>query len=160
MNQDLNKRTVEYSRIEQYHFVHPNDLNGGNRLFGGVLLQWIDEVAGMVGIRHAGMKSITTAAIDHLEFKAGAYLNDLVILVGYIIYTGHTSMEVRVDTYVEDCNGMRTPINRAYVVLVAIDANGKPVAVPPLAIENDIQAEEFRLAEQRKLQRKKNKYSI
>lgn len=155
MSPDIKKRTVEYSKIEQYHFVHPNDLNGGNRLFGGILMQWIDEVAGMVGIRHTGMKSITTAAIDHLEFRAAAYLNDIVVLVGYLIYTGNTSMEVRVDTYVEGSDGMRTLINRAYVVLVAIDESDRPTKVPPMIIENDIQAEEFRLAEERKKNRSK-----
>ena len=72
----MEKRTVDYSKTEQVHLIQPADLNGGNRLFGGAILNWIDEVAAIVAMRHAGVKTVTTAAIDQLDFKAGAYLND------------------------------------------------------------------------------------
>jgi len=149
----MSERTVSYSRTEQVHLIQPAHLNGGNRLFGGTLLNWIDEVAAIVAMRHAGIKTVTTAAIDQLEFKAGAYLNDLIVLVGYVVYTGNTSMEVRVDTYVESTDGMRRPINRAYIILVAIDEKNRPTAVPQLVLENDIQKEEFMQAENRRTQR-------
>ena len=149
----MSERTVSYSRTEQVHLIQPAHLNGGNRLFGGTLLNWIDEVAAIVAMRHAGIKTVTTAAIDQLEFKAGAYLNDLIVLVGSVVYTGNTSMEVRVDTYVESTDGMRRPINRAYIILVAIDEKNRPTAVPQLVLENDIQKEEFMQAENRRTQR-------
>jgi len=149
----MSERTVSYSRTEQVHLIQPAHLNGGNRLFGGTLLNWIDEVAAIVAMRHAGIKTVTTAAIDQLEFKAGAYLNDLIVLVGYVVYTGNTSMEVRVDTYVESTDGMRRPINRAYIILVGIDEKNRPTAVPQLVLENDIQKEEFMQAENRRTQR-------
>ena len=41
-------KTVDDSRVETVHIVRPNHLNGANRLFGGILMQWIDEVAGIV----------------------------------------------------------------------------------------------------------------
>ena len=149
----MEKRNVIYSKTEQVHLIQPADLNGGNRLFGGALLNWIDEVAAIVAMRHAGVKTVTTAAIDHLEFKAGAYLNDLIVLIGYVVYTGTTSMEVRVDTYVESTDGMRRPINRANIVLVALDSQNKPTAGPQLILENDIQQEEFTQAKKRRAQR-------
>lgn len=146
----MEKRTVDYSKTEQVHLVQPSHLNGGNRLFGGTLLNWIDEVAAIVAMRHAGVKTVTTAAIDGLDFKAGAYLNDLIVLVGYVIYTGRTSMEVRVDTYVESTDGMRRIINRANIILVAIDENDKPTAIPQLELENDFQREQYMQAKQQK----------
>lgn len=149
----MSERTVSYSKTEQVHLIQPAHLNGGMRLFGGTLLNWIDEVAAIVAMRHAGVKTVTTAAIDQLEFKAGAYLNDLIVLIGYVVYTGKTSMEVRVDTYVESTDGMRHPINRAYIVLVALDENNRPTTVPQLVLENDIQQEEFAQAKRRKEQR-------
>lgn len=151
-------KTVFYSKTEQVHLVQPADLNGGGRLFGGTLLKMIDELAAIVAMRHTGMKTVTTAAIDNLVFKSGAYVNDLIVLIGYITYTGRTSMEVRVDTYVERSDGMRYPINRAYVVLVALDEYNQPTEVPQLILENDIQKEEYSMAEKRKalrLERKK-----
>ena len=41
-------KTVADSRVETVHIVRPNHLNGAGRLFGGILMQWIDEVAGIV----------------------------------------------------------------------------------------------------------------
>ena len=146
----MQERTVEYSRTEQTHIVQPADLNGGGRLFGGTLLKMIDEVAAIVAMRHCGFKTVTTAAIDNLVFKSGAYVNDLIVLIGYVIYTGKTSMEVRVDTYVERTDGMRYPINRAHIVLVALDEKNRPTAVPQLVLQNDVQREEFLQAQRRR----------
>lgn len=143
-------RTVSYSKTEHVHLVQPADLNGGGRLFGGIMMKMIDEIAAIVAMRHTGLKTVTTAAVDSLVFKSAAYVNDLVILIGYITYTGKTSMEVRVDAYVERSDGMRYPINRAYLVLVALDENNKPMTVPQLILENDIQREEFAMAQKRK----------
>ena len=144
------KRTVAYSRTEQVHLVQPADLNGGGRLFGGTLLKMIDELAAVVAMRHTGLKTVTTAAIDNLTFKSAAYVNDLIVLIGYITYTGRTSMEVRVDAYVERSDGMRYPINRAHIVLVALGSDNKPTNIPQLILENDVQEEEFRMAEKRR----------
>lgn len=146
----MRSRNADYSKTEQVHLIQPADLNGGNRLFGGALLNWIDEVAAIVAMRHAGVKTVTTASIDQLEFKAGAYLNDLIVLIGYVVYTGRTSMEVRVDTYVESVDGMRRVINRANIILVALDENDKPTAIPQLEIQNDIQREQYLQAKQRR----------
>ena len=124
-------RTVEMSETEQVHLITPSDLNSYGRLFGGRLMQWIDEVAGIAAIRHAGCP-ITTAAVDNLQFKEGAGEGDLIVLRAWLTYVGNTSMEVRVDTYVEDMSGKRRVINRAYLVEVAVDEDGQPLRVPRL----------------------------
>ncbi|MBQ7934009.1 MAG: acyl-CoA thioesterase [Lachnospiraceae bacterium] len=154
----MQERTIAYSKTEQVHLVQPADLNGGGRLFGGNLLKLIDEVAAIVAMRHTGLKTVTTAAVDNLIFKSGAYVNDLIVLIGYITYTGRTSMEVRVDAYVERSDGMRYPINRAFMVMVALDENNCPTPVPQLVLENDVQAEENHMARKRqelRLERRK-----
>ena len=147
-------KKVEFSKTELVHVVKPGDLNGGGRLFGGSLLSLIDETAGIVAKRHSMRNNVTTAAIDHLVFKRGAFLNDLLVLMGYVTYTGRTSMEVRVDTYVEDIQGMRRPINRAYFVMVAMDEEDKPTPVPPLILESEGQKAEWEAALLRKENRK------
>lgn len=111
---------VSDSMVEQVFQVRPEHLNGAGRLFGGQLMAWIDEVAGLVGIRHSN-GDVITASVDNLKFMRGAYLKDLIVLVGRITYVGHTSMDVRVDTYIEDHRGIRRSINRAYLTLVAVD---------------------------------------
>ncbi len=142
-------KKVEDSRIETFHIVKPNDLNPAGRLFGGALMQWIDEVAGLVALRHTGM-NVTTASVDDLHFLQSAYLSDIVVLVGRATYVGNTSMEIRVDTYVETKDGMRKPINRAYATVVALDENDKPTPVPRLIIEGPSQQMEWEGAKKRR----------
>ena len=45
-------KTVEDSRTEQVHLIMHQHLNAGGRLFGGMLMQWVDEVSGVVAMRH------------------------------------------------------------------------------------------------------------
>ncbi len=129
------EKTVNDSLTETVHTVRPEDINGYGRLYGGRLMEWIDELAGVVSRRHCGLVT-TTASIDTLHFKAPAYQNDLLVLIGRVTHVGRSSMEVRIDTYVEDIEGMRHPINRAFLVMVAIDENGKPIPVPGLKRES------------------------
>ena len=122
-------KTIDESWTEQIHLLRYEDINGENRLFGGKLVSWIDEVGGIVAKRHAGMK-VTTASIDNLRFKEPAHLDDLIVIIGYVTYVGNTSMEVRVDTYLEEKDGTRRAINRAYLSLVGLDDNGCPKQIP------------------------------
>lgn len=150
------KKRVEDSRTEQVHVLLHAQINGQGRLFGGILMQWIDEVAAITGKRHA-QSEVTTAAIDNLNFKSGAYLNDLIVLIGKITYVGRTSMEVRVDTYVEDLKGQRRSINRAYVILVAVDNKGNPIEIPGLVIENESEKAEWESGQRRYQLRKQRR---
>lgn len=153
---EIKEKRVADSVVETVHVVRPNHLNSANRLFGGVLMQWIDEVAGIVAKRHA-MTTVTTASVDNLRFLKGAYQNEMVVLVGRLTYVGTTSMEVRVDTYTENLSGVRKVINRAYVVMVALDENDKPVAVPKLILENEAEKAEWEAAEKRREMRSQRK---
>lgn len=150
-------KRVEDSMIEQVYQVRPEHLNSGGRLFGGRLMEWIDELAGLVGVRHSETV-VVTASVDNLRFIRGAYLNDLIVLIAKVTYVGRTSMEVRVDTYVESLDGMRKPINRAYLTLVAVDKDGNSVEVPGLIIETESQKAEWEAAIKRRdvrIQRRK-----
>ena len=129
-------KTVDDSRAETVHIVRPNHLNGANRLFGGILMQWIDEVAGIVAKRHS-MCNDTTASVDNLTFLHGAYQNDMVVIKGKLTWVGSTSMEVCVDTYVETLDGKRDRINNAHFMMVALDENNKPVQVPRLILQTE-----------------------
>ncbi len=152
----LEKKHVEDSITEQIQILMPHHINGQGRLFGGRLLEWIDTVAAVVGRRHSEC-NVITAAIDNLQFKEGAYLNDTLVLIGRMTYVGNTSMEVRVDTYVEELSGIRKLINHAYLVMVALDGNGIPTKVPGLIIETENERAEWEGGEKRSELRKKRR---
>ena len=144
-------KPVSASRTEQVHIVMPADVNGSYTLFGGILMQWIDVVAGVVSRRHSGMET-RTAAVDHLEFLAPAHINDTVTLQGRVTYVGNTSMEVCVDTYVEhlECPHDRTRVNRAYLTMVAIGGDGRPARVPGLALSTQEERDDFEAGRRRR----------
>ena len=146
-------KKVEQSLTEQQYLICPAHINHYGRLFGGQLLKWIDELAGIVAIRHCG-STVTTAAIDNLPFHAPAYSGDMIVLRGWVTCVGRTSMEIRVDTYREQLNGQRELINKAYIDMVAIDCKGRPIEVPEIAIETQEQRQEWEAAQKRRQARK------
>ena len=60
-------RRVQDSLSQQVHVLTMADINGVQRLFGGRLMSWIDEVSVVVARRHSG-RNVTTVLIDKLEF--------------------------------------------------------------------------------------------
>lgn len=159
MSERKAKRASE-SRAEQIQILMPEHINGYNRLFGGRLMEWIDVVAGVVARRHSGC-NVTTAAIDNLQFQGPAHVNSTVVLQGRVTCVGHTSMEIRVDTFVEHLDGSRTLVNRAYLVMVALDEQEHPTAVPDLILETDEDKAEWEAGQRRnalRKQRREQKY--
>jgi len=150
------KKRVKDSITEQTYLLMSMHINGYGRLFGGILMQWIDELAGIVARRHCGYE-VTTASIDNLNFKQPAHINEMVVLVGRVTYVGHSSMEVRVDTYVEGLDGMRSVINRAYVVMVAIDREGNSLEVPGLELGTESEQAEWESGKKRYTLRKQRR---
>ena len=133
----LRPKRVQDSRTEQIQILMPEHINGAGRLFGGKLVEWIDVVAGVVARRHSGCE-VTTASVDQLEFQAPAFVNDTIAMEGRITHVGRTSMEVRVDTFVESLGGERRQVNRAYLVMVALEPKThKPTPVPSLLLETE-----------------------
>ena len=140
-------KKVSDSQSEWMKCIQYEDINGSGRLFGGRLMEWMDEVAGIA------------VAVDNLKFKKGALINDVVVIISKVTYVGNTSMEVRVDVYFEDREtGRRHMINRAYFTEVCIDENGHPVPVPyGIEPETEMEKAEYEGAlkriEMRKLRR-------
>lgn len=147
-------RKVSESVVETVHMVRPNHLNAAGRLYGGILMQWIDEVAALVAKRHTH-GNVTTVSVDNLTFIKGAYQKDVVVLVGKITYVGNTSMEVEVDTFVEAIDGTRIHINHAYLTMVALDENDRPAPAPELILETEEEKAKWERAKKRREAREK-----
>ena len=137
------------------HIVMPQDCNGyaKPRLFGGQLMAWID-VVGAVTARRFAKANVTTVCVDHLTFLEAAYLNDTVVQETRVTWSGKTSLEVRVDSFVERLDGTKELVNRAYMVFVAIDDEDRPIPVPKYVPETLEEQYEFSAALNRKEVRK------
>ena len=134
--------------------VLPQHCNGDRRprLFGGQMMAWID-VVGAVAARRYTNSAVTTVCLDNLTFLNPAYLNDTVVLEAEVMWTGRTSLEVRVDSYVEHLDGSRERVNRAYAVFVALDENDRPKPVPPFVPVSEAEKREYAAAQERRRQR-------
>lgn len=154
MKKNINDKTPSESYTEMVQIVSQGDLNGYSRLFGGKLMQWIDIVAGVCARRHSEC-NVTTAMVDRLEFHAAAYANDIVFISAKVTYTGKTSMEICVESYVEKKNGKRNLINRAYLIMVAMDENERPIQIPKIRPHTEREIKEWNDGRKRYLMRKK-----
>ena len=129
MEQRTEFKTVSDSATQNAKIVQSKDINGQSRLFGGRLMEWIDETGALAAMRHCG-GLVTTCVVDQLVFEHGATLNQVVVLKSRVTYVGRTSIEVRVDTFVEDIEtGDQFSINHAYLVFVHVDEDGNPVPI-------------------------------
>lgn len=158
VDHQIDKKDVKDSQTEWTKVLQYSDINCDNRLSGGRLMEWLGEMAETVAIRHSG-NPVITVCVDNMQFKQGAKLGDIVVIIGKMTYVGNTSMEVRVDTYVEDRKtGLRHVINRAYLTEVCLDDDEKPLTIPyGLKIETECQKAEWEGALKRIAMRKKRR---
>ena len=119
------------------------------RLFGGQLMAWIDVIAAVEAQRFT-RSAVTTVCVDNLNFVKPAFLGDTVVQHAAVTWAGHTSLEVRVDTYVEKLDGERELTNRAYVVFVALDENDDPRPVPEFVPQTAEEQAEYEAALERR----------
>ena len=151
MNDGQITRTVNESRAERSEIVFPADTNALGNLFGGRLMQFIDLVGAVAASRHA--RAITvTASMDHLDFVAPVHVGDLLILKASVNRAFKTSMEVGVKAMVEDVRGTGglRHVSSAYLTYVAVDLQGKGMAVSQVVPETEHQKRRFEDAARRR----------
>ncbi|HML21256.1 MAG TPA: acyl-CoA thioesterase [Aggregatilinea sp.] len=148
------KRVAE-SRVVLSMMMNPEHANALGNVHGGVITKLADEAGGLAAMRHARMP-VVTVAIDSMTFEEPIYVGNMVTLTAELTYTGRTSMEVRVSVMAEDpLTGYTVHTNLAYLVFVAIDAQGHPHPVPPLLIESPEERLRYARAKERQDERKK-----
>lgn len=112
--------------------MQPNDANFLGKVFGGRILEMIDLCAYAASSKHAG-RICVTASFDRVDFHEPINVGELVTMIGYVSYVGRTSLEVTIEIYAQNLQTSdKRHTNTARVTMVAIDSNGKPVAVPGL----------------------------
>jgi acyl-CoA hydrolase len=109
--------------------VLPNTTNHYDTLFGGQALEWMDELAFIVATRFC-RQTVVTVSLDRTDFKIPIPAGTLVEMVGSIIKIGNTSLQVRVEMFVEDMySEKRESAIHGTFTLVAVDENRKPTPV-------------------------------
>jgi uncharacterized protein (TIGR00369 family) len=135
--------------------MQPADANYMGVIHGGIMMKLIDETAGACAYRFARTR-VVTAAIDRIDFHHPVHIGNLVRLKATVNHAGHTSVEVGVRVEAEDLDsGVVTHTNSAYLVLVALDENGRPTTVPALEAQTDEERRRWAAAEARRAARQR-----
>ena len=101
--------------------------------------------------------NVTTASVDNLQFLHGAFQRDVIVIIGKVTHVGHTSMEVKVETYVENTDGKRALINRAFLTLIGLGPDNRPAILPRLILKSEEDRKEWERAEIRRSLRRKQR---
>ena len=123
------------SRIALSRIMTQADVNLLGTVHGGVMMKLVDDAAGLVATRHS-LGPAVTAAMDERAFLFPVHVGELLHTYAQVNWTGRTSMEIGVRVEAEPWNVPdRAPLHvaTAFLTFVAIDAEGKPREVPPLA---------------------------
>lgn len=120
---------VKSSETHVFKVVFPNTTNHHNTMFGGKVMEMMDEVAFMTATRFA-RKSFVTVSCDRIDFKNPIPADTLVELIGIVKYVGNTSLKVSIDVFVEDMyNESREKAVSGDFTLVAIDKDKKATRI-------------------------------
>ena len=131
----------------------PDMANFSGNVHGGTILKFLDSVAYACASRYSG-SYVVTLSVDEVMFLQPIHVGELVTFLASVNYTGRSSMEVGIRVVTENIQ-KRTArhANSCYFTMVAVDANGKPVSVPPIELITDEQRARHSKAEERKQSR-------
>ena len=104
--------------------IKPGDLNARNTLFGGALLKWIDEEAGIYAMTKLESKNVVTKYISEINFVSSANQGDVIEIGLGFQSVGRTS--ITFSCVVRNIFTKATIIAIDNIVFVNVDENGKP----------------------------------
>src|SRR3712207_6523010 len=160
----MEPRAPPQSRPELTQRMGIQDANTAGNVHGGVIMKACDEAAGIAAVRHSGRR-VVTAGMDRMTFLHPVMVGHLVTFRASVNAAWRTSMEVGVRVEAEDVrSGEVTHTSTAYLTMVALDDDGRPTEVPPLARETEDEQRrareahlrrDNRLAERRRIEKER-----
>lgn len=110
-----------------YHtrkWIKPEDLNPNHTLFGGRLLQWIDEEAALYAIVQLETPRCVTKYISEINFVSSAKQGDIIEIGIEATEFGNTS--ITLTCVVRNMMTQQSIITIDKIIFVGIDEDGKP----------------------------------
>jgi acyl-CoA thioesterase YciA len=104
--------------------IKPEDLNPRGTLFGGRILQWIDEEASIFAICQLESSNIVTKVMSEVNFVSTAQLGDVIEFGMDLVKFGTTSVTMCCN--VRNKKTKQSIVKIDNIVFVLLDENGKP----------------------------------
>lgn len=135
------------------HLMGVADANASRYVHGGTIMKLVDEAAAVAAMRHSHCR-VVTASIDRMSFVVPIEIGELVTFTATVNAAWHTSMEVGVRVVAERARGGEARhASTAYLTMVALDDDGRPVPVPTLSARTPEEQQRMREAEMRRTNR-------
>lgn len=112
-------------RFHTRKLVKPGDLNANNTLFGGVLLKWIDEEAGIYAMTKLDSNKVVTKYISEIDFVNSAKQGDVIEIGLEFTSIGRTS--ITFTCMVRNLFTKKIIISIEKIVFVKIDEDENPI---------------------------------
>ncbi len=146
----MRAKTPKESLTTLTDLVLPGETNYLDNLFGGELLARMDRACSITARRHS-RRIVVTASVNHVAFNKSIPVGSVVTIEAKVSRAFKSSMEIYVDVWIEDRqSGSKTKVNEGIYTFVAVDETGKPVEIPQVIPESDIEKERFDGALRRK----------
>ena len=153
----MQAKKVSESRTVKAMLVLPPDSNALGTMFGGKVMNYIDDVASISAFRHA-RKQVVTASTDSVDFLCPIRVGQMICLESFVTWTHKTSMEIYVSIVSENLKtGERRVCATSFLTFVAIDEHGKTQQVPPVEPVSDFEKELHESAPERFARRMERK---
>jgi acyl-CoA hydrolase len=107
--------------------VKPGDLNPANRLFGGQMMKWLDEAAGIYAACQLKTTKMVTLKVSELLFQSPGLQGDIIEFFCETTKFGTSSFTVRVAARTREFERPGRDIVTAELIFVTIDGDGKPI---------------------------------
>jgi acyl-CoA thioesterase YciA len=108
----------------------PADANAAGDIFGGWVMAQMDLASGMRAAERAQGR-VVTAAVKEMSFAKPVKIGDTLSVYTDVIRVGRTSMTLKVEAWARRyLTETVEKVTYADFVMVALDSDGKPKAVP------------------------------
>jgi acyl-CoA hydrolase len=129
-------------RFHTRKWIKPGDLNANGTLFGGRLLDWIDEEAALYAIIQLENQKTVTKYMSEIDFVSSAQQGDIVEIGIEAVKFGKASLTLKCE--VRNKMTRKSIIKVDRIVMVSLDENGK---AKPHG-KNKVEFEKDRLADE------------
>ena len=117
----------------------PGETNALNNLFGGELLARMDRAASISARRHAE-QIVVTSSVNNVSFGKAISIGTTVTIEAKVSRAFTTSMEVFIDVWKQNkTHPQNFKVNEAIYTFVAVNKRGKPVRVPELIPQTELE---------------------
>lgn len=120
---------IQQSETRQCRAVFPYTFNANETLFGGLAMQWMDEVAYITATR-CTRRRMFTVQTNHVKFLKAILPNTIVEVIGTVEKAEAVKLTVKVEIYAEQMYGTeREKAIEATFIFASLNEQNQPIRI-------------------------------